>query len=120
MKDMMPYQKGKDPGIDDDFRKKEKYGYIYYGENSFFTRKGLKWYYFPVNDLNKIELIKGSRQLRQCCGAPIYREKILLLTTDDDEHIYLTVEETENGDLKHAEKLLRRIREKHPRLEIVM
>ena len=30
---------------------------------------------------DKIELIKGSRQLRQCCGAPIYREKILLLLT---------------------------------------
>ncbi|MBR2701790.1 MAG: hypothetical protein IKE77_06890 [Erysipelotrichaceae bacterium] len=120
MKDMMLYQKGKDPEIDSDFRKKNKYGYIYYGENSFFTRKGLKWYYCPLKNLNKIELIRGSRQLRQCCGAPIYREKILLLTTDDDEHIYLTVEETENGDLKHAEKLLGKIREIHPQLDIVM
>ena len=120
MKELLIYQKGLNQETDRDFKNKEKYGYIYYGQKSFFSRKGLKWYYCPLSEIRKIELIRGSRQLRQCCGAPIYEEKLLLLTTNDDEHIYLTVEETENGDLKHSEKLLRKIREAFPEMEIVM
>ena len=47
MKDLLIYQKGLNQETDRDFKNKEKYGYIYYGQKSFFSRKGLKWYYCP-------------------------------------------------------------------------
>ena len=118
MQDLIVYRKNISAETDRDFRQKTRYGNVWYSGNSFFIRKGLKWYYCSVDGLKKIELIKGSRQLRQCCGAPIYAEKLLLLTTAEDDHIYLTVEETENGDLRHSEKLLKKVGENFPGLEI--
>lgn len=119
MEELKPYKKGADSGADKDFSNKTRFGMVYYRGDHFFTKKGLKWSCYSLNDIARIELIRGSRQLRQCCGAPIYEEKLLLITTKDDEHLYLTVEEVENGDLKHSERLLSRIRQEHENINVI-
>lgn len=116
MIDLIQYKKGNSE-LDFDFQKKRKYGEVYYYQKALYSKKGFKWYYFPLNQIKTIELIYGSRQLKQCCGAPIYQTKILLLTTLDQEHIYLNVEETENGDSKRTEALIKKIKEMMPEIE---
>lgn len=108
MEDLILYQKG-DEKLDLDFKYKQKYGKVFCGKSNLFVKKGWRWYYFPFNQIETIEMIFGSRQLRQCCGAPIYQNKLLLLTTHSQQHLYLTIEETENGDARKTEELLERI-----------
>lgn len=106
MEDLLLYTKGTDKSLDRDFSEKKKFGDVYYHQNFLFTKKGIKWFYYPLANIFEIELISGSRQLRQCCGAPIYQTKVLLITTTNQERIYLTVEEINNKDLKRTETLL--------------
>lgn len=106
MEELIQYIKGKDEQADRDFKNKKKYGNVYYYGNNLFVKKGLKWFYFPLSEIVCVELIHGTRQLRQCCGAPIYKTKELLITTCRQQHVYLHVEEVENMDLKRAEALI--------------
>ena len=120
MKEFQPYVKNKDISFDEGFREKKRYGQVWYGRGHLFIKKGFKWYGYPIYDAASIRLEDSSRQLRQCCGAPIYKEKMLRITFADDEHLYVTVEETENGDLKQSEKLLKKIMEEYPDILIQM
>ena len=119
MEELKLYVRGADPADDQDFRLKSRYGKVWFYSRNLYVRKGLKWYYCPLGKIVSIETMRGSRQLRQCCGAPIYREKMLRLTTYEKEHIYLTVEETENEDLKHTERLVKKISSAFPQIEIL-
>lgn len=109
MEEMVLYKKGKDPDLDQDFKSKRKFGEVYYCHQALYTRKGLKWYYYPLDPIISIEIVFGTRQLRQCCGAPIYKTKDLILTTAKNEHLYIKAEECEHGDTKQAELLIKEI-----------
>lgn len=106
VEDLILYVKGESKVLDLDFKKKKKYGNVYYFKDYLYKKKGLKWYYYPLSKVKDIEIIGGSRQLRQCCGAPIYKTKSLLLTTDHSTQVYFDVEDINNGDKKHTERLL--------------
>ncbi len=106
MEDLIQYLKGNDNELDKDFLDKKKFGDVYFCARYLYSKKGMKWFYYPVENISSIEMINGSRQLRQCCGAPIYKSKMLLITTLDKERIYLNVEETNNGDKRRTEALI--------------
>ena len=119
MEEMRLYQKNKDKQADHAFSEKKKYGMVCYADRYMFQRKGLKWFFYPLDEIEAISKENSSRQLRQCCGAPIYDEKMLVFTARNKEKLYLTIEETENGDQKQTEKLLKRIYEDCPQITII-
>lgn len=118
MKEMILYEKGKDAELDLDFKSKKRFGEIYYFNKALYTKKGLKWFYCPLDSVVSIELVFGTRQLRQCCGAPIYKTKDLILADVDKEHLYLKAEECEHGDKKQAEALIQEILKNH-KIEVI-
>jgi len=109
MDNLKVYKKKDFPELAEDFAGKKKYGKVYFNEKCFYVKKGLKWLFIRLDDIESYEIIQSSRQLRQCCGAPIYPTKTMLLTTKRQEHIYLDIEETANGDLKYSEALMERL-----------
>ena len=117
MEEMMLYKKGVDRERDDDFSKKKKYGDVYYHQKYLYTKKGFKWFYYPLDNIVSVEMIFGSRQLRQCCGAPIYQTKILLVTTQNHENLYLNVEETEHKDEKKTESLILAMKQNNNKID---
>ncbi len=113
MEELYLYKKGQDAKLDLDFKSKKKFGEIYYCDQVLYVKKGLKWFYYPISQIVSVELVFGTRQLRQCCGAPIYKTKDLILTNIENEHLYLKAEECEHGDRKHAESLIEEMSKKH-------
>lgn len=106
MKDLLRYIKGENKNRDEDFKNKKKYGNVYFYHQNIYVKKGLTWYYFPLSEIDSLEILNGTRQLRQCCGAPIHKTRELLITTNSQEHIYLSIEEIEDIDSKKAMKLV--------------
>ena len=119
MLELEVYKKKMNAEIDTEFQKKKKFGDVYASESMIFVKKGLKWYMISLNKITKAQIIVGSRQLRQCCGAPVYQTKILLLSTDNDENLYLNVEETENGDFKRAEALISFLKQNNQKIQFL-
>lgn len=116
MIELYKYKKNISKELDDDFNKKVKYGKVYYCNKYIFVRKGLNWLFFPLKEIKSIEIIFGSRQLKQCCGAPIYSTQELLITTITNEHTFIRVDETENGNMNKAEKLVDKIIKNSPNI----
>ena len=119
MLELEVYKKKVNAEIDTEFQDKKKFGDVYASPKMIFVKKGLKWYMVSINKITKAQIIAGSRQLRQCCGAPIYPTKILLLTANTGENLYLNVEETENGDFKRAEALIEFLKQNHQTIEFL-
>lgn len=89
------YKKGIDKHLDEDFKQKRKYRKLYFYRDYLYYNKQLKWYYLATKDIKSIEFINGTRQLRQCCGAPIYNTTDIIITTLSDNNIYLNLDDKE-------------------------
>lgn len=119
MLDLEPYVKKANAEIDTEFQEKKKFGDVYAARHTLFVKKGFKWFMVSLNKVSKAQIISGSRQLRQCCGAPIYTTKILFLTTESNENLYLNVEDIEHIDMKKSEALLQYLKQNNQMIEIM-
>lgn len=95
MEEFKIYQKGIDNKLDEDFKQKKKYMKVYFHKDYLYYKKQFKWHYLSLKDVKKIQFINGTRQLRQCCGAPIYDTTDMIITTISDNNIYINLSDKE-------------------------
>lgn len=116
MKNYKPniYIKGKNPELDADFVAAAAYSKVKPGRTAVFWKSGLRWYYVPMEQVQRIfrrvETVNG----KMCCGAQTFVIEWLVLILHDGTEVVMHI-----GDdvQEKAKALLQALKDAHPQIQ---
>ena len=108
------YTRQQDPALDERFGAAVAYGQVKLGENVLFWKKGLNWFFLPLDRVGRVFRRVEHVYGKLCCGGRSYDIQSLVLILTDGTELEVLV----GDDMKmQAENLYQALQDQHPHLK---
>lgn len=107
------FHHGKDTALDTEYDDGTAYGKVKLGKDVIFWKVGLRWFYMPLNMVQRVFRRVEQVQGKLCCGMASFDVEKLVLVTDGEElELYI------GDNLKtQAQNLMAALQAAHPELQ---
>lgn len=108
------YHHGKDAALDTEFADAAPYGKVKLGKTVIFWKVTLRWFYLPLNLVQRAYRRVEEVNAKMCCGRANFDIQKLMLVLDEETTLELLISE---GQAEPAVKLYKVLQETHPELK---
>ena len=108
------YHHGKDETLDAEFASAATYGKIKLGKTAIFWKVTLRWFYLPLNMVQRVYRRVEEVNAKMCCGRANFDIQKLMLVLNDDTTLELYIGEVPR---EQAARLLQDLKNAHPELK---
>ena len=113
------YTRGTDPRLDADLASAAVYEKVRAGKLALYWKSGLRWYYVPMDRVQRIYRRVEPVYGKLCCGGQSFLIEWLVLLLEDGKELVLHIGDNIVGSSvqKQAEALLEALKSSHPQIQ---